>query len=849
MTNPKGLTTNQVNELQKQYGKNELVLEQKNSLFQMICHAVYEPIFLLLITSSVIYFFLGEAGEGLIMLMFVIGIICLDVLQEWKTDKTLSELKNLSQPLIQVIRNGVTNAVASIELVPGDIILVEEGSKIPADGFVITSHDFCLDESLLTGESEGVWKTPTEIDTTRKTQGLGFLTIATIENPREDYCYAGTLVTQGNATIVIDRTGLETAYGQIGARIAKAPNKLTPLQLQMKNLTKTCTGIAVILFVLVGSITFFHLPEYNWSNRIIQSLLAGVVLSLSMIPAEFPVILTVFLSMGALRLTKKHALIRKLPAVETLGAVSVICVDKTGTITKNQMTVTNVWKNKCEEEYLARIAGMACDMIPYDPMEKAILQYCSNHGLKQEDIFNGKFLKGYPFTQECKTMAHVWDTEGDILIAAKGSPEWLLEYTDLSQHQRHQVEEEVLRLSKMGLRVIAVATMKVASENDIPEILTECRFALCGLIGFMDPPKDSIKEDIKNCVEAGIRVVMITGDNGNTAAAIASQIHFPGNGAIITGNQISNMSDSELQKIIKQVSIFSRVIPEQKLRIVKAFRENGDVVAMTGDGVNDAPALKYADIGIAMGLKGSEVTREAAELVLLNDNFSTIIDSIKDGRRIYANIRKAISYVFTIHIPIAIACLVGPLLHIIPSQLMLLPLHVVLLELIMNPTCSTALERQPAEKNIMKRGPRKIKEVLLTVKIIIKSVAQGLTIALGSFGSYYYFLLKGSENVSLARTMGLSVLVVSNLFLILVNSSDTESGFLSIRHLKKDKGIVIVGIATVFLLLLIIYSPLSKLLMLVHLNITQLSLSFMIAFISVFWYEAVKLYIRRKNPA
>ena len=839
MTNSNGLTTDQVNELQKQYGKNELILEHKNSLLKMILRAICEPMFFLLITAAVIYFFLGEAYDGIIMLAFVLGIICLDVLQEWKTDKTLSALKKLTQPLIQVIRDGEVSSIAHVELVPGDVILVEEGSRIPADGFVFAAHDFCLDESLLTGESGEAWKIPVELITESKKPIE--LAIAAIDYWREDYCYAGTMVTQGNATILVDKIGSETAYGRIGVGIANAPHKLTPLQIQMKSLTKICTWIAIILLILVSIITFLNLPGINLSNRIIQSLLSGVVLSLSMIPAEFPVILTVFLSMGALRLTKKHAIIRKLPAVETLGAVSVICVDKTGTITKNQMTVTKVWQHQCEEAYLAKIAGMACDTIPYDPMEKAILIYCSNLGIDREHLFGGTFLKGYPFTQECKTMAHVWKEEDNILITAKGSPEWLLAFCELSSVERQEVEAEVLMLSKKGLRVIAVATMDIICEAEIPTSLQECKFKLCGLIGFMDPPKESIKEDMKNCVNAGIRVVMITGDNGNTAVSIADQIHFPGNRDIITGNQIFNMSDNELREIIKQVTIFSRVIPEQKLRIVKAFRENGDVVAMTGDGVNDAPALKHADIGIAMGLRGSEVTREVAELVLLDDNFSTIVDSIKDGRRIYDNIRKAIQYVFTIHIPIALACLVGPILHIIPSELMLLPLHVVLLELIMNPTCATALERQPAESNIMKHGPRKSKEKLLTIDMIVKSTAQGFAIFISSFGSYYYCLLQNPENASLARTIGLSVLVLSNIFLILVNSSNTEYAYQSLRYLKKDKGIVIVLIATLSLLFLIIYSPLSRPLMLVRLSLLQVLLTFCIAFIFVFWYELIKV--------
>ncbi len=846
MTRYHGLTTKEVKELQRQHGKNELSIDRKNPLLHIILHTVREPIFILLTASAIIYFLLGEAGEGIIMLAFVAGIIGMDALQEWKTDKVLTELKKLSQPLIHVIRDEIEVTISASDLVPGDIMLVEEGSKIPADGYVISSHDFCIDESLLTGESGEVWKNPVddnedvcqdEVFTEHESE----LVITETSLTREDYCYAGTLVTQGNATIYVDKIGFDTVYGKIGRNVVYVPNKPTPLQQQMKSLTRYVTWIALFLFILVSIITYLNLPKEQLSDRIIHSLLAGVVLSLSMIPAEFPVILTVFLSMGALRLTRKNALIRKLPSVETLGAVSVICVDKTGTITKNEMEVKAVWTNQCEEDLLIITAGLACDWIPHDSMEKAILLYGNQLGIMEEDLFRGNFIMGYPFTQECKTMAHVWEMDGSIRIAAKGSPEWILEHCHLSSEIRIQAEKEAEDLSRQGLRVIAVGSMDIGLKETVPSSLMECQFRLYGLIGFMDPPKEFIADDIRRCREAGIRVVMITGDNGNTATAIAKQIHLPYCEETITGDAVSRLSDFELQKVVKTVNIFSRVVPEQKMRIVKALQENGAVVGMTGDGVNDAPALKNADIGIAMGHKGSEVTREAADLVLLDDDFSTIISTIKDARRIYNNIQKAIGYVFTIHIPIALACLIGPLLHIIPEQLMLLPLHVVLLELIMNPTCSTVLERQPADNDIMERGPRTPTAKLFDIHNMLKSLVQGFTIFIASFGLYYLFLRFVPDNIALARTVGLSVLILSNIFLILVNSSETERSYKSAKRLLQDRSILIIGIVTILLLLCILYSPISKLLMLTPLCGVHLVLVILTAFVSVFWYEFVKL--------
>ncbi|QHQ59856.1 HAD-IC family P-type ATPase [Anaerocolumna sedimenticola] len=842
--NGEGLSTVRVYELQKKYGKNEIVTERKKLLIHRILSAVKEPIFLLLILASVTYFLLGEANDGVIMLIFVFCIIVMDVLQEWKTDRALSALKNLSQPMIMAIRDGKVTRVPSVELVPGDIILAEEGNRIPADGYVLTSHDFCTDESLLTGESGEIWKTPAQaVSGDKKSKEL---TIESLDNLRSDYCYAGTMVTQGNATILINKTGNETAYGKIGLSMVGIKPKLTPLQRQMKILTKQCTIIAIFLLFIVSFITYFNLTDYTLLDRFIESLLSGIVLTLSMIPAEFPVILTVFLSMGALRLTKKHALIRKLSAAETLGAVSVICLDKTGTITKNQMSVEETFHYQCEEINLAKIAALACDNNPFDPMEKAILTYCNDLGLSEQEIFSGVFVKGYPFNQECKTMTHVWKRKDTIVAAAKGSPEWLINHSNLPSEECRLIGDKTRELFKKGLRVIAVGFMEINNESEIPEDLQEYGFTFCGLIGFMDPPKDSISEDIRKCKEAGIRLVMITGDNGDTAASIAKQIQFPGDLTPMTGNELDEISESDLPEVLKKVNIFSRVVPEQKLRIVKGFIANGDIVAMTGDGVNDAPALKWADIGIAMGLRGSEVTKEAADLILLDDNFSTILDSVEDGRRIYDNIRKAIGYVFTIHIPIALICLFGPLLHILPYDLMLLPLHVILLELIMNPTCAAAIERQPSEVNIMKHGPRNPAEQLLTKRILIKSILQGFAIFLGAFGSFYYYLVILGGSPDIARSIGLSVLILSNLFLVLVNASERESVFRSFCRLKKEKGILFVLGATFFLLVFILYGPLQSVLLLSHLNLKLFFSTVFIAFISVFWYELIKI-IRKKS--
>lgn len=828
-----GLTTEKAEKLQEKYGKNQLSVEKKQTFFRKAIHVIVEPMFLLLIIAAVIYFILGEPRDGAIMLIFVIGIIAIDITQEWKTDKTLNALRDLSAPHITVIRDGDEKIIPSTDIVPGDLMKIIEGVKIPADGTIVKANDLCVDESTLTGESEGVWKVT--ISEMKPSQ----------EHWRKDYCYAGTLVTQGTGYIIVEKTGTETEYGKIAKDISEAPDELTPLQKQTGGLVKLCTGIAAVLFALVSIFTYFNISDYEFSDRIVQSILSGITLAMAMIPEEFPVILTVFLSMGAWRLAKKQSLVRKLPSVETLGAVSVLCLDKTGTITMNEMSVQEVWTMDCERKEFLETMGMACETDVYDPMEKAMLEHCEKNGILKDKLFSGELVLEYAFTNELKMMGHVWDKNGEIIVAVKGSTERVAGLCDNIKNI-DEFDAQVTRLTNQGLRAIAVAVMKVSSRDDIPKNITDCKLSMLGVVGLADPPRESVKDDIAVCNEAGIRVVMITGDNGVTASAIARKIGMKDCEEIITGDMLDLMSDDELKEKIKIVNIFSRVVPQHKMRIVKAFKAIGEVVAMTGDGVNDAPALKYADIGIAMGRRGSEVSREAADLILLDDNFTTIVETVKDGRRIFDNIRKAVGYVFSIHIPIALVSLIAPILGIMPDAYLLLPLHVVLLELIIDPTCSVVLERQPAESDIMSRPPRNTKEKMISKDILIKSVVQGLMMFIASFGIYLYMINKDSNNIEVARSMGLAVIIFGNLLLVQVNSSSSDYMFVSIRRLIHDKVMWIVAIATFVMLGAILYTPLNQFLKLAPLNFNQLLVTFSISIVSVVWYEAVK-FIKKKQ--
>lgn len=819
-----GLNSNEIKILQDKHGLNELAPEKKETLFHKIIGIFKEPMFLLLICTALIYFILGEPRDGIIMLVFVVFMSGINIVQEWKTDKTLQALKELSSPKVRVIRNEKLIEIESRELTIGDLMLLEEGDKISADGVIIEMFDLGVDESTLTGESDVVWK-KLELSEDEKEQ-----------NWKKNCCYAGTSVTQGSALLKVTSIGSQTEYGKIGTALLSVPQDSTPLEKQIRKLIKVCAFIGLCCFLLVTIFTFASMKEPVLIERVTHSILAGITLAMAMIPEEFPVILTVFLAMGAWRLAKKNSLIRRMPSVETLGAVSVLCVDKTGTLTKNQMTVQEVYYYTPKKDEVILYSALGCETEPYDPMEKAILQFACNNGIAREEIFNNKLISEYSFSSETKMMGHIWELNGKPCLAAKGSPESILPLCGLSREELKKIECEQIRLAKQGYRVIAVAK-RVNMEN-IPEKLSDNSLEFLGLIGLEDPPKEAVPEAIKTCYRAGLRVVMITGDNGTTAASIAKKIGIKNSQNVLTGAQIEKLTDEELKERVKVTNIFARVIPNHKMRIVKALKDNGEVVAMSGDGVNDAPALKYSDIGIAMGKRGTNVAKEAADMVLLDDNFTTIVDTVKDGRRIYDNIKKAVGYVFVIHIPIALIALLTPILKI---PLLLYPIHIVLMELIIDPTCSIIFERQPAEGDIMDRKPRSSEDSIITRNLMLKSVLQGLAIFAASFGSYAYLLSSAGWSENSARSFALIILMVANLFLVYVNQSE-KTFAMSGMFINKDRVILYVNIGILLALGLILYLPGGNIIArTAPLSPVQLLAAVFTAAVSTLWWEAVKV--------
>ncbi len=826
----KGLMDNEVRDLQEKYGFNELAPEKKETFFHKIIGIFKEPMFLILICTALLYFILGEPKDGIIMLIFVAFMSGINIFQEWRTDKTLQALKELSSPKVSVIRNEKLIEIESRELTIGDLLILEEGDKISADGEIIEMFDLGVDESTLTGESEVVWKKVNLSEEEDK------------QHWKKNFCYAGTSITQGSSIVKITSIGAETEYGKIGAALLSVPQDSTPLEKQIKKLIKICAFIGLVLFLLVTIFTFLSMNEPILIEKVTHSILAGITLAMAMIPEEFPVILTVFLAMGAWRLAKKNSLIRRMPSVETLGAVSVLCVDKTGTLTKNQMTVREVYYHASKKEEVIFYSALGCETEPYDPMEKAILKFAYENGIVKEEIFDKKLISEYSFSSETKMMGHVWEINGEPCLAAKGSPESILPLCVLSKEELSKVEQEQYRLAQQGYRVIAVAK-RVNMEN-IPEKLSDNTLELLGLIGLEDPPREEVSSAIKTCHKAGLRVVMITGDNGITAGSIARKIGIQNSENVLTGTEIEKLTDEELKERVKVTNIFARVIPNHKMRIVKALKDNGEIVAMTGDGVNDAPALKYADIGIAMGKRGTNVAKEAADMVLLDDNFITIVDTIKDGRRIYDNIKKAVGYVFVIHIPIALMALLSPMLGI---PLLLLPIHIVLMELIIDPTCSIVFERQPAESDIMDKKPRSSKDSLITTRLMTKSIFQGLVIFAASFGSYIYLLNSAGWNENLSRSFALVILVVANLLLVYVNQSENNF-MLQGLSMKKDKVILYVNTGILVSLAFILYVPSGNIIAkTVPLSPLQLLAAIALSAISTFWWEIVKLIKKVRN--
>lgn len=783
----KGLTTAEAIERLKVHGYNELPSAKPKNIWRIALEVMKEPMFLLLISCGMLYMILGDYREGIILLSSILIIIFITFYQYQKTEKALDALRKLSSPRALVIRDEKEIRIPGRDVVPDDIIILNEGDRIPADAILLDSLTLTIDESMLTGESIPVTKS-----------------VQTDSSNSNGLVFSGTLVVQGTGSAKVRSTGINTQFGKIGASLQSIVPDETRLQKEMKVLIRNFFVIGVV--VSIGVVAAFYFTRGNF----IQSLLNGLASSMAILPEEFPVVLTVFLALGAWRLSKKNVLTRKPSAIETLGSATVLCSDKTGTITQNKMEVVALFcsgnlfmKNSFPEKKkqvtgLVTTAVLASQKNSIDPMEKAISD--TYHSIVSETAPAYTLVKEYPLSRQLSAMTRVWETGAGnpVTVSAKGSPEAIFTLCRMDEQEKVNYLTVVQQLAENGHRVIAVANAE-SEKEELPETQDGFDFTFLGLVGLEDPIRPEVTQAIKECNEAGIKVMMITGDFPATAKSIARQIGMDMRGKILRGDELESMNDEELRKRIRSVNIFARVIPEQKLRIVQALKANNEIVAMTGDGVNDAPALKAANIGIAMGNKGTDVAREASSLVLLDDNFASIVAAIRSGRRIFDNLQKAMSYIVAIHVPIIGLALLPAFVPSLP--LLLMPLHIVFMELIIDPVCSVAFESEQEEKGIMNRPPRNPDKQFFGRRKILSSFMEGLLLFVMVMIVYFLSIREG-HSVGEIRAITFSSLIIGNIFLILTNLSKTRS-FIAVFAEKNLAAILIIFIALLMLLLII----------------------------------------------
>jgi Ca2+-transporting ATPase len=828
-------------------GYNELPSTGRRGNVKIAFEVVREPMFILLIAGGIIYLLLGDLREALILLGSIFVIMGITFYQENRTERALEALRDLSSPRALVIRDGIQKRIAGREVARGDMLMLVEGDRVPADAVLLWSLNLTVDESLLTGESVPVRKIPW--DNRAETRAMA--------RPGGDdlpFVYSGTMVVQGQAIAEAQATGVNTELGKIGKALQTVESEETSLHRETGRLVRLLAimGLAFCIVVVI----LYGLTRGNWLN----GLLAGITLAMSLLPEEFPVVLTIFLALGAWRIAQNEVLTRRTPAVETLGSATVLCVDKTGTLTLNRMSVSRLFAagvvfsipshHTTDQQNtgpvlpetfheLVEFSILASQQDPFDPMEKAMRELGELYLAQTEHIHRDwTLVREYPLSPELLAISHVWKSPASetYVIAAKGAPEAIMDLCHLDVAQKDELSMQISSMAGDGLRVLGVAKANFVQADPLPGVQHDFAFKFIGLIGLTDPVRPGVANSVKECYTAGIRVVMITGDYPGTARNIAQQIGLKSTSECITGTELDELSDTKLQERIKTVNIFARVVPEQKLRLVNALKSNGEIVAMTGDGVNDAPALKSSHIGIAMGGRGTDVARESADLVLLDDDFSSIVHAVKLGRRIYDNIRKAMIYILAIHVPIAGISLVPLLLG---QPLILFPVQIVFLELIIDPASSIAFEAEPGNPHLMERQPRDPKEPMFGKPTILLSLLQGASVLLSVLVIYFYASFQGLED-SIVRAMTFTTLVLGNLGLIYVNRSQSRLIMNTLRERNIALWLITAGV--IVGLGLVLYVPLLRdLFSFASPNPLDLLLCVVAALVSIIWFEIFKL--------
>ena len=823
-----GLTDQQVTESRLKFGENKIVGKKRNATLAAVIGILKEPMIILLLTASLLYLFSGKVGDAIFLASSIILVSAISLYQDSRSRNAIAQLQKLTNPLCKVIRNSKTIEVPNTELVVGDIMVLEEGTSISADGKILQANDFTVNESILTGES---------------------LAISKNETSEIPVVYSGSTVSSGSATIEITAVGNLTKLGTIGKSLEDIPEEKTPLEIKINDFVKKLVIAGAIVFVLFWTLNFLK------SHDILGSLLQALTLAMSILPEEIPVAFSTFMALGAWRMMKMGVLVKQMKTVETLGSASVICLDKTGTITQNKMSIAQLFlfkkneiidfskANSPEEEELLNMAMWASEQAPFDQMEIAIHRaYEENTKIDERKDF--EMAHEYALSGVPPMMTHVFkNKENKYIIAAKGSPEAMMKVSHLSSSEIKQVELALEEIANKGYRVLGVGEANFDNTN-FPETQQEFKFNFIGLVAFYDPPKSNIADVFTSFYKAGIQIKIITGDNAQTTAAIASQVGFKAEGKSLTGDQLMNVTDAEIEKTVEETSIFSRMFPEAKLRIINALKASGQIVAMTGDGVNDGPALKAAHIGIAMGSAGSEIAKDSASLVLIDDDLSKMVDAIAMGRRIYVNLKKAIQYIISIHIPIILTVLAPLMLGWIYPNIFS-PIHVIFLELIMGPTCSIIYENEPMEKNTMEQKPRPFSSTFFNTKELTLSIVQGLFITVGTLSLYQYAVHMNYDETT-TRTMVYVGLITSNIFLTLVNRSFYFSIITTIKY-KNNLLLLIISATIAITALMLFLPPVNRFFLFSKISLPQLAISAAFGFLFVIWFEIFKSIRRRKQ--
>ncbi len=816
-----GLSRALVQRRQEEEGLNELPQSKPKRTLSIILNILKEPTVYILLGCGVIYFLIGDRQEALMLMGFLVLIISITVTQEAKAERALEALKDLSSPRALVLRDGTKQRIAGREVVRGDILFVNEGDRVPADAILISGDYISSDESLLTGEA------------------------IPVDKKKDSLLFAGATIVRGQGIALVKAIGAQTEIGKIGKSIQTTQAEGTNLEKQTNHLVKSVTWVAALLCVMV--VVIYALSRGNW----LEGSLVGLSLAMAIMPNELPAVLAIFMALGAWRLSQRRVLTRKLSAVENLGSVTVLCVDKTGTLTLNQMAIQKVYSHgryvdilnsnisSLDEEFHEAIEFgiLASRKDPYDPMELAFVSAGSKFLQGTEHLHHDWSLtKEYPLSPELLSISHAWKPKagGGFVVGAKGAPEAIIDLCHLSEEDAKAAHLVAESMASEGLRVLGVA--KASSEQAaLPAKQHDFEFVLVGFIGLVDPVRSEVPNAVSECHKAGVRVVMITGDHPTTACSIARKIGLVNPNLVMTGAEMQEVSDVDLGIMAKKISVFSRVMPEQKLRLVNCLKASGEVVAMTGDGVNDAPALKSADIGIAMGGRGTDVARESADLVLLDDDFASIVEAIRMGRRIYTNLRSALVYLFAVHIPIA-GMSIFPVVFGLP--LVFFPAHIAFLHLIIEPASSIAFEAEPADPGIMLEPPRNPKEKLLNRELWIPSLVMGTSILVALLSVYYISLKRGfGEND--ARAFVFTTLIISNIVLIFM-SRGSKTSLLKKLTSKPNKVVQYIILASMVMLGGVLYiEGLREVFNFSYLHPVDLLICITIGIVSVIWTELI----------